>query len=416
MATQYKVVRGETLSGIAAKFGVSYQDIAKASNIANPNLIFPNQVLTIPDKTGATAPVPAPPATPTPTPTAPQPTPTPTATPTPAPAGQVNPNDANSIKAAYQGYAGWNDPNAIIADFKATGGQGKGGPVSATAGTTGGVGATFGGLTAQPTIDLPNIYQNLYASSGISEKEAQVTQKEKQYLEAKAKISDNPFLSASMVDKRLARLQNTYSAETQPLKNEIAMKKADVETQLNLKLKQFDINSQQAQLAMSQFNTLLAAGAYSNASGEDIANITRATGLSSTMIQATIDAAKKKGVEAYAGTVDDVSGQWAFIIDKNTGKLISKTKIAEAKPKTDTVTPTENIRTTFLADASTIKGQSTPAGWIGEFPILVAKYAPYMSLQDIYSLYLQSSLGKKFGSPRESAADIKEIYDAYSAK
>jgi len=333
----YVVKPGDTLSKIGAQFGVPYQQITGYRS-GNPNLIYAGETLTIPDKTGATAPVPAPPAMPTSTPTAPQPTPTPTATPAPAPAGQVNPNDANSIKAAYQGYAGWNDPNAIIADFKATGGQGKGGPVSAPTGTPGGAGTAFTGLTNQPTIDLPKIYQNLYTSSGISDKEAQITQKEKQYLEARTKISDNPFLSASMVDKRLARLQNLYNTETLPLKNEIAMKKADVETQLNLQMKQFDINSQQAQLAMSQFNALLATGAYNNASGEDIANITRATGLSSTIIQSAIGATKKKGVEAYAGTVDDASGQWAFIIDKNTGALISKTKIAEAKPKEPTAT------------------------------------------------------------------------------
>lgn len=66
-------------------------------------------------------------------------------TPAPAPSNQgsqssnqsrptpsVNPNDANSIKNAFPGYAGWNDPNAIIGDFKATGGQGKGGSTSSS--------------------------------------------------------------------------------------------------------------------------------------------------------------------------------------------------------------------------------------------------------------------------------------------
>jgi len=38
----------------------------------------------------------------------------------------VNPNNADSIKAFYEGYKGWNDKAAIIADFKATNGQGKG--------------------------------------------------------------------------------------------------------------------------------------------------------------------------------------------------------------------------------------------------------------------------------------------------
>lgn len=37
----------------------------------------------------------------------------------------IDPNNANSIKAAYRGYAGWNNPDAIIADYAATLGRGK---------------------------------------------------------------------------------------------------------------------------------------------------------------------------------------------------------------------------------------------------------------------------------------------------
>ena len=43
----YTVVRGDTLSGIAARYGTTYQKIAADNNIANPNLIFPNQKLKI---------------------------------------------------------------------------------------------------------------------------------------------------------------------------------------------------------------------------------------------------------------------------------------------------------------------------------------------------------------------------------
>lgn len=42
--------------------------------------------------------------------------------------------NANQIKQAYEGYAGWNDPAAIMADFRATGGSGKGGPGIASGG------------------------------------------------------------------------------------------------------------------------------------------------------------------------------------------------------------------------------------------------------------------------------------------
>lgn len=43
----YKVVSGDTLSGIAQKFGTTYQKIASDNGISNPNLIYAGQVLKI---------------------------------------------------------------------------------------------------------------------------------------------------------------------------------------------------------------------------------------------------------------------------------------------------------------------------------------------------------------------------------
>jgi LysM repeat protein len=44
----YTVQPGDTLSAIAARFGTTYQAIAAANGIADPNLIFPGQLLVIP--------------------------------------------------------------------------------------------------------------------------------------------------------------------------------------------------------------------------------------------------------------------------------------------------------------------------------------------------------------------------------
>ena len=43
----YTVVKGDTLSGIASKYGTTYQKLAEYNGISNPNLIYPGQVLTI---------------------------------------------------------------------------------------------------------------------------------------------------------------------------------------------------------------------------------------------------------------------------------------------------------------------------------------------------------------------------------
>lgn len=211
------------------------------------------------------------------------------------------------------------------------GGQGSGGFTNPGAAPSGMPSLNFN----QPTIDLPGIYKNLYDSSGITDTQNRISQAERQFFEARAKLTDNPFLGASQVDKRLQRLQQSYEGEVAPLKNEMAMKQADIETQLNLQSKQFDINSQQAQQAMNQFNNLLSMGALDNATPEDIANITRSTGISSSMVQGAIQTAKAsriKDVPTKMVTYDDGTSQGFAIINEQTGEVISQQNIAGSKP------------------------------------------------------------------------------------
>lgn len=59
--TVYTVVAGDTLSGIASRYGTTYQKLAEYNGIANPNLIIVGQKIRIP---GANKPTPQP--TPTP--------------------------------------------------------------------------------------------------------------------------------------------------------------------------------------------------------------------------------------------------------------------------------------------------------------------------------------------------------------
>lgn len=56
----HTVQPGETLSGIAAKYGTTYQAIAQMNGIANPNLIYPGQVLKVKANASKPAPAPAP--------------------------------------------------------------------------------------------------------------------------------------------------------------------------------------------------------------------------------------------------------------------------------------------------------------------------------------------------------------------
>lgn len=267
---------------------------------------------------------------------------------------------ADLIAKGFGGYAGWGETEAI-ADFYATGGQGKytaGTSTPSGTGTTGGGGATgISGFGVAPTIDLPAIYSGLYQNLGIQDTEAQINGLTQKYYEARAKISDNPFLSASMIDQRLQRLDAKYKEQTQPLLDAVAQKKADVETQMNLQIKQFDINSQQAKDALNYFNTLLEAGALDNASGTDIANITRATGISSAMIQSAISSKKKEKIDTQlvTSTADDGTVT-ASLINTQTGEVIKQSDLGrvgnqQTGDKTTATEAKEMIRQDIMNEA-----------------------------------------------------------------
>src|SRR3990167_2167202 len=157
-------------------------------------------------------------------------------------------NDSQRNEAAISaGYTGLNDYND----------QRNRGLANPQGNTT--PGASTASLT-QSTIDLPKLYESLYQSSGIRGIETQLSDKERAFAEQTSKIKDNPYLSEATMTGRLSKLSDKFNADATNVRSDIATKKADIETQLNLQTKQFDINSQQAQTAFNQFNSLLSSG------------------------------------------------------------------------------------------------------------------------------------------------------------
>ena len=190
--------------------------------------------------------------------------------------------------------------------------------------------------TNQAGLNLPELYKSLTQSSGVGAIEADLSGKERAYNDAMSKINDNPFLSEATRVGRAQKLTTDYQNSIANLRNDITTRKADIETQLNLQTKQFDINSQAATQALEQFNSLLGMGALDNASGDDLANITRSTGLSSSAIQSAINARKeasKKDIDTQVISYDDGTNQGYAVINTATGDIINKQTVAASKPE-----------------------------------------------------------------------------------
>lgn len=265
---------------------------------------------------------PPPAPTPQPKPQASAPvTPTYSPTPTSTPVSSGQPRGASDLVAmGYYGYKGWGDTEAVN-DFRDTKGAGKGGPAS-----FGGGAPTDLGIS-QPTLDLPSLYDNLYNSSGINDIENRIKDKTLAYNQATANIKDNPYLSEATMTGRLRKLDDKFNADTQAERALMAMKKADVETRINLQTKQFDINNTLSQQALSKFGSLLESGALDNIGGEEIANLTRSTGLSSGLIMSAVQARKLKNMSTQIKTFDDGvnEGFTIYTIDPM-GNIVNQSK------------------------------------------------------------------------------------------
>jgi len=182
-----------------------------------------------------------------------------------------------------------------------------------------------------------------------------------------SKINDNPFLSEASRVGRISKVREKLNQEITNIQNQLATKKADVETKLNLALKQFDINSQVAKDALSRANTLLEMGVLDGASGEDIANLTRSTGISSSAWYSAIKANKDKNIKTSVSTASDDTGQYAVVINSQTGEIIAKNKIAEAKSDSLSTSETNQQNTQkinkAINESANSYGHLSPSDW-----------------------------------------------------
>ena len=333
-------------------------------------------------------------------------------------AGQAVSAEVNAQSAQQQGVSAQNFQNYLQQQTQKQQQSGVQPTASITPGNAvwdgggGGAGTGGAGFSAPASIDLQSIYDNLYKNSNISTYQSQydtvsneLLKREEARNKAKEDINNNPWYSEGDRVGRAAKLDEKFNADSEALtkrqvalQNKIAMDKADIETKLNLEMKQFDINSQQAQLALSQFNTLLQAGAFDNASGEDIAAVTRSTGLSSNMIMSAVNAQKARNVQTSTMSFDDGTSQGFVVINSQTGEIISKQVIGASKPGAAKEASESEQRQYYvgLAKSSAQKGLTVSQ--------MLSAFSGYLEPNEIYQLYQSNS---KYGPDKASKRELE---------
>ncbi len=253
-----------------------------------------------------------------------------------------------------------------------------------------------------PAIDLQGQFKSLFESSGIGLKEEELAGKNRAFTEAKAELGDNPFLSEASRVGREAKLEKLFNERTANLRDEIATKRADVETQLNLQLKQFDINSEVARQGLDKLNTLLSLGALSGASGEDIANLTRSTGISSDMIRSAIKASTAKDANTQVVTATDNAGRVTVtVIDKDTGAIVNKSDLG-AIGKARVATADDNKINEQEVKLGLVEDVRSGQGVRDVFGI----YSGLLDSDEILRIYNSNS---PHGPAKESAQELQQL-------
>lgn len=254
-------------------------------------------------------------------------------------AGQMVSAEVNAQSAAQQGVSPQQFEQYLANQRKAVGApatspsaiQTVDAPIQVSSAPAAGAGAGIG-YVAPGAPDLAALYKTMTESAGITGIEQKLFEKADAYAKAQSKINDNPYLSDADRVGRIQKLSTDYQNDVKNDQDMLAMKKADVETQLNIQTKQFDINSQVARDSLDRFNMLLQTGALQNANGDDIANLTRSTGLSSAAILSAVNAQKQKDVQTSVVSYDDGTNQGFAVINTQTGEIINRQTVAASKP------------------------------------------------------------------------------------
>lgn len=211
-------------------------------------------------------------------------------------------------------------------------------------GTAGGGGAGALNFGSTSSFDLQKLYDERVTNDPELKKlqdqlkveQDAINSIKKAAAEQEALINDNPFLAEATLSGKINKLQTKANKEQQvaidkynSTLNTYNQRRAEAENRINIAKSQYDINSQEAQTRLAQFNTLLGLGALDGASADEINKLSAMTGMSPQMIASAVDKSRtgKLSVQSY----DDGTNQYFVTVDSK-GNIVNRQLVGKSKP------------------------------------------------------------------------------------
>lgn len=189
-----------------------------------------------------------------------------------------------------------------------------------------GLGGGSGGAPA--AIDLNQIYEEAINSPEIQELESELLAKKQARDEALADINDNPFYSEATRVGKISKLEQRANDEINTLESTLAQRKADAQVKVNIATQQYNIESDMYQQNLNKLNMLINSGALLNASGDDVAQIALATGMTTDMVKGIQQKMQEDQVKPQIVTSTDNAGNVTVTaINPNTGEIMNQNSL-----------------------------------------------------------------------------------------
>lgn len=169
-------------------------------------------------------------------------------------------------------------------------------------------------------VNLNQIYNDAMNSEDLVNLQNELKAKKEAKVRAETDVNDNPFYAEVTRTGKLAKIQEAAQSEIANIESEVALKKADAQTKVNIALQQYNIDDKNYQNQLQKLNLLISSGAITNATSQNIADIALATGISTDMVKGIINTTKQNQQKLQVATDDNGN---VTIYDLNTGKVVN---------------------------------------------------------------------------------------------